>query len=355
MTKKKLSKTVESAQKNTGKKQEIKQKTPSKMEEFPKKEAAEKGLIQKIFGRKEAEKAPVEEVVEKKEAEKAAEPKVVVEEEIIEKSFVNREEIPEKAPSRKEGLIQKIFGRKEAEKAPVKKEEKKKVIEEVQKAPVEEVVEKKEAEKAAEPKVTSEEVSQKETIEKVEATGQEEAARVEIKEGFAGEPRKEISEAELKKKCSEVDRLWGDFTHSAGVGWKEVDKIKKEAHTKDAASSEQRERELFEKFESKRNEVRAELDELHRILGRYEERVRYKDEADGELQALEEVKVMLGEKLRNIARRAARLKVRPNSDLTKLYAEARECEEEAKRSEEDILDFEREYTKFLSMMGKMSG
>jgi hypothetical protein len=97
------------------------------------------------------------------------------------------------------------------------------------------------------------------------------------------------------------------------------------------------------------------LDELHKILGKYEERVRYKDEAEGELQTLEEVKLMLGEKLKNISRRIERLKVRSRSDLVKLSAEANECEEEVRRSEVDILDFEKEYTKFLSMMGKISG
>lgn len=244
------------------------------------------------------------------------------------------EEIAQKNLGKREGFIQKILSKKEVgiEKAPSEKEER--------------------AEKVVEPKVTSEE----EIIEKNFVRGEAEKPQSK-KEEVAEEPRKQIGEmsGETKKKCSEVNKLLGDFTKSVGAGWKGLGRIKERIYTGDMMSSEKTERELYSKLEKSREEVRAELDELHRILGRYEERVRYKDEADGELQALEEVKVMLGNKLRNIAKRIEKLKVRSKSDMTKLFAEAKECEDEVRRSEEDILDFEREYIKFLSMMGKISG
>jgi chromosome segregation ATPase len=169
--------------------------------------------------------------------------------------------------------------------------------------------------------------------------------------------RKQVSEAseETKEKCSEINKLAGEFAHSVGMGWSELRKIKEGAYTGGMINFEKTEKELFNKLEKGRSEVRAELDELHRMLGKHEEKVRYKDEAEGELQALEEVKVMLGDKLRNIARRVERLKVRSHSNFAKLFAEAKEAEEEVKRTDEDILDFEREYTKFLSMVGKLSG
>jgi hypothetical protein len=175
------------------------------------------------------------------------------------------------------------------------------------------------------------------------------------KSAVAKEPGKVSSVGEeTKRKCAEFNRQQEDFARSLKKGWEKTGKIKENAYIIDMGF-EKNEKELYDKIEKSRSEVRAELDELHRILGKYEEKIRYKDEAEGELQALEEVKVMLGDKLNNIAKRIGRLKVRRNSDLTKLFAEAKECEEEVKRSGDDILDFEREYTKFLSMMGKISG
>ena len=134
-----------------------------------------------------------------------------------------------------------------------------------------------------------------------------------------------------------------------------LERIKRYAHPGEIEDFERKSSELLSKLYSCMAEVGKGLDELHRTLGKYEERVRDKDEAERELQVLEEVKVMLGNKFRILMKRIERLKVRKNSNLTKLFAEAKELEEEVMRSEGETMDFERDYTKFLSMMGKLSG
>ena len=382
MTKKKLSKKEETAQKGPIKKEEI-QKIQSRKEDASQKKMAKKeSLIQKIISKK-------DEFIGRpslKKEEKAVKLELTVEEEIIEKEFVNREEVKPDV-SKEEKVIEKGFVRVEAEeKAPSKKEEQKVIAEK-------EVPQKEFAKEAAGgpkkkewadvikllagfaqslgkikvglPKPPSRKEEKIEKAVEKEPVTQEKTAeskgvevvlpKVIIEKEAAKEPVKQIGAEDMRKKCSEINRLWGDFTRSAERGLKELEMVKKEKCVDSAVKSESTEREFFNKFEERRNVVRAELDELHGILGKYEERVKYKDEAEGALQALEEVKVMLGEKLRNISRRIGRLRVRQRSDLAKLLVEAKECEEEVKRSEEDILDFEREYTKFLSMMGKISG
>ncbi|NYZ76535.1 hypothetical protein H0N98_04770 [Candidatus Micrarchaeota archaeon] len=386
MTRKKLSKKEETAQKDPIKKEEI-QKIQSRKEDASQKKMAKKeGLIQKIISKK-------DEFIGRpslKKEEKAVKLELTVEEEIIEKEFVNREEVKPDV-SKEEKVIEKGFVRVEAEeKAPSKKEEKKVIAEK-------EVPQKEFAKEAAggpkkkervdvskllagfaqllgkikvglpkppsrkeekiEKAVEKEPVTQEKTAESkgVEVVLPKVIIEKEEAKEVPKEPVKQIGAEDMRKKCSEINRLWGDFTRSTERGLKELEMVKKEKCVDSAVKSESTEREFFNKFEERRNGVRAELDELHGILGKYEERVKYKDEAEGALQALEEVKVMLGEKLRNISRRIGRLRVRQRSDLAKLLVEAKECEEEVKRSEEDILDFEREYTKFLSMMGKISG
>jgi hypothetical protein len=267
-----------------------------------------------------------------------------------EKRQSKSEEIGQKKLSKKEEFVQKILRKKDdvTQKIPSKKEEKvaephvareKEIIEESfgrrEEVAEKSMVKKKEPEKVAEPKVTVE-AAQKEPSEEV------------VKQ--AG-----VMSDEIRGKCSEINKLLGDLTRSMERNWKELRRIKDKTYSADTMVSEKVERELYGKLENSRNEARAELDELHKILQKYEKRVIYKDEAEGELQSLEEVKMLLWDKLRNISRRIERFKVRPRSDLAKLFAEAKECEDEVKKSEEDILDFEREYTKFLSMMGKISG
>jgi hypothetical protein len=380
MTKKK-SKKEESAQKISIKKEEI-AKAQVKKEDIEKGLGEREGLIQRIIGKPVAKK---EEKIHAKVEEKL-EQEIAREEGIIEKGFVNKEEA-EKAPikkeevkkgeGKKEGLIQRIIG-----KLPVKEEkvvEQKVIIEEVAKAPAkkeegaktealldkilgkkDEILEKIpiKIEEKAEQKVTKEEKVEEKVAKEGEAGKASEKAvelKAMVEEKLVPEPLRQISEADLGKKCSEMDRLQKDFKSSVDANWEDVGKVRNSAYSGSTIGLEKNEKELYAKFESSRNEVRAELDELHKILGKYEERVRYKDEAEGELQTLEEVKLMLGEKLKNISRRIERLKVRSRSDLVKLSAEANECEEEVRRSEVDILDFEKEYTKFLSMMGKISG
>jgi hypothetical protein len=371
MTKKK-SRKEESAQKSPIKKEEI-AKTQVKKEEVKKDEGKKEGLIQKIIG-----KPPVvkEERIHAKVEEKL-EQEIAREEEVIEKGFVNREEA-EEAPvkkeevrkdlGKKEGLIQKIIGKPQAKEE--KAVERKVIIEEIAKAPVkkealldrilgkkDEILEKIQikAEEKAEQKATKEEKVEEKAAREVEAGKAGEKAaepKAIVEEKLVPE---QVSEAELGKRCSEMDRLWKDFKSSVDASWKDAGKLRNSAYSGSTMGLEKNEKELYAKFESSREGVKVELDELHKILGKYEERIRYKDDAEGELQALEEVKVMLGEKLRNLSRRIDRLRVRSRSDLAKLSAEAKECEEEVRRSDVDILDFEREYTKFLSMMGKISG
>ncbi|MCX6775804.1 MAG: hypothetical protein NT130_03085 [Candidatus Micrarchaeota archaeon] len=115
------------------------------------------------------------------------------------------------------------------------------------------------------------------------------------------------------------------------------------------------ERGLYDEFERSRSDVKKELESLHGLLGKYEEKIRYKDEAERELQSLEEIKVMLNAKLKNLMGRIEKIKVRKNSNLAKLFAEAKELEEEVRRSGEETVIFEKEYAVFLSMMGKLSG
>ncbi|MCX6777024.1 MAG: hypothetical protein NTY73_03595 [Candidatus Micrarchaeota archaeon] len=115
------------------------------------------------------------------------------------------------------------------------------------------------------------------------------------------------------------------------------------------------ERGLYDEFERSRSDVKKELEGLHSLLGKYEEKIRYKDEAERELQSLEEIKVMLNAKLKNLMGRIEKIKVRKNSNLAKLFAEAKELDEEVRRSGEETLIFEKEYTVFLGMMGKLSG
>jgi len=115
------------------------------------------------------------------------------------------------------------------------------------------------------------------------------------------------------------------------------------------------ERGLYDEFERSRSDVKKELEGLHSLLGKYEEKIRHMDEAERELQSLEEIKVMLNAKLKNLMGRIEQIKVRKNSNLAKLFAEAKELEEEVKRSGEETMVFEKEYIMFLSMMGKLSG
>jgi hypothetical protein len=406
---KKLSKEEEFLQKIFSKKDDVTKKTPSRKEEPERvtepSAAKEKEIIEESFGKMEgvAEKP----AVKKEEPEKAAEPSAPKEKEIIEESFgkkkaeegplVKKEE-PEKVaggPAKQIGgagaetkkrlevnkllgnftksveerfkglgkikvAIPKTPGRKEevAEKAPGKKEEAEQKIAEpiVTTGEIEGLIKKEEATKIDEHKVIEEKAAVN-VAEPVVASG-EQAAHKEPgnKEEAAKEAAREKSEMkDIMKKCSEIKKLHDNVTKSLAASSKMVGRIKGRDYTANITKFESAEKELYDKLENSSNNVRTELDELHKILQKYEERVRYKDEAEGELQSLEEVKMLLWDKLGNISRRIRKLKVRPKSDLIKLFAEAKECEDEVKRSDEDILDFEREYTKFLSMMGKISG
>jgi chromosome segregation ATPase len=170
-------------------------------------------------------------------------------------------------------------------------------------------------------------------------------------------PKRPVSVAseETGRICSEINGLLLEFDKTVEIQRKELERIKACTRSGEIEEFDRKTRELLGRLENTTAEVKAGLDELHRTLGKFEEKVRYKDEAERELQTLDEEKVMLNNKLGGIMRRIENLKVRKGSNLIKLFAEAKEVEEEVRRSGEETLDFEREYTRFLSMMGKFSG
>jgi len=169
--------------------------------------------------------------------------------------------------------------------------------------------------------------------------------------------RKQVSGAskEMSARCSKIDKMLKETNGPIDAQRRELEKIKANARSCGITGHDKVESELLSKIKKKGAEVNKAFDELHSTLGVHEEKVRYKDEAERELLALEEIKVMLGNKLRNMAGRIDKLKVRKGSNPIKLLSEARELEEEVHRSGEETLDFEREYTKFLGIMGKLSG
>ncbi|MEM3555183.1 MAG: hypothetical protein QXF56_00440 [Candidatus Micrarchaeia archaeon] len=170
----------------------------------------------------------------------------------------------------------------------------------------------------------------------------------ELKEMFSRSLGQVEREKEVNRVVSELESSWSRYNA-------ELVEIRKRTHAGRIGELEGKRRELQGKVEKKMEEVRKELDGLHKMIEKYEKKIREKDEAERELMALEEIKVMLSERLRRIMERVSRLKVRKGSDIEKLLSEARELEVEVERSGEEVLDFEREYSKFLSIMKELSG
>ncbi|QLJ52838.1 MAG: hypothetical protein Sv326_0663 [Candidatus Fermentimicrarchaeum limneticum] len=158
-----------------------------------------------------------------------------------------------------------------------------------------------------------------------------------------------------KRKRAEFDKLMKDLDGSLQAQYNELLSLKKEINSGEVCEACRKERDFFCMVEKKREEVKRELDELHKTLGEYEDRVRYKDEAERELQGLEEINLMLRSKLKEMIGGLEKLKVRKGANLQKLFSEAKGLDEEVDRTGEEVLDFEREYAKFLGMMRKLSG
>lgn len=177
----------------------------------------------------------------------------------------------------------------------------------------------------------------------------EPSKREELEELFGRIEEKEKGESK------EAERLLGELGKSLEKHGVTIIEIKKRMNSDKIVELDGRRKELLNELERMKKEMEVEFKELHKMIEKYERRIRYKDEAERQLLALEEIKVMLTDKLRRTMERINRLKVRKGSDIAKLFSEAKELDSEVERSGEEVLDFEREYTKFLSMMRELSG